>query len=189
MSSCCAIPQSLADEVDCCSVPFFGGKESVDTCCIAPQSSMTGTACPVCGKKGKSVERITLEHLLTPEALTRLKERGAYRFCETPTCEVVYFSEDGVSLFQKPDITVRVGLKETDDPIPVCYCFSYTERMIAEEIEAVGTTTIPDRIRAEVKAGNCRCEVTNPKGSCCLGDVSRAVTKAKRTLQRVTTTV
>jgi hypothetical protein len=150
---------------------------------------MTGTACPVCGKKGRSVEQVTLEHLLLPEALTRLKRRGVYRFCETPTCDVVYFSSDGTSLFRKTDMTVRVGLKETGNPIPVCYCFGYTERMIAKEIEATGRTTIPDRIRAEVKAGNCRCEMTNPRGSCCLGDVSRAVTKAKRMLHRVTTTV
>ena len=146
---------------------------------------MTGAVCPVCGKKGNSVERITLEHLLTPEAGTRLKDGGAYRFCETPTCDVVYFSSDGTSLFRKPDITVRVGLKETDDPIPVCYCFGYTERMITEEIRATGRTTIPDQIRAEVKAGNCRCEITNPKGSCCLGDVSRAVTKVKRRISGI----
>ena len=32
-----------------------------------------------------------------------------------------------------------------------------------------------DAIKAEVKAGTCRCEMTNPEGVCCLGDVSKEV--------------
>lgn len=38
--------------------------------------------------------------------------------------------------------------------------------------------TIPQRITAEVKAGNCACEIRNSQGSCCLGNVTAAVNRA-----------
>ena len=60
-----------------------------------------------------------------------------------------------------------------NDGIPVCYCFGYTEKSIRDEIEQTGASTATASITAEVKAGRCACEVRNPKGSCCLGDVAR----------------
>ncbi len=87
---------------------------------------------------------------------------------------MVYFDRAG-GVIEKSQVRVRVGIKETEDPIPVCYCFGFTQEDIFEEIHAIGITRIPDKIRAEVKAGNCACEINNPSGSCCLGDVNRAV--------------
>jgi hypothetical protein len=75
-----------------------------------------------------------------------------------------------------------VGAKETEDPIPVCYCFNVTERMIHEEVAQTGRSTASTRIRAEVKAGNCRCEVENPSGRCCLGEVVAAEKRAVRAI-------
>ncbi len=112
--------------------------------------------------------------LLTPEAQQRLTP-AAHLFCETPDCPVVYFAPDDGSVFHKPDLTVRVGIKETEPPIPLCYCFGFTRKDIWNELTMTGKTTIPDRIKAEVQAGNCRCEETNPRGSCCLGDIQRAL--------------
>jgi copper chaperone CopZ len=126
------------------------------------------------GEKGKPVPRITLERLLTPEAQRRLT-LAAHLFCETPDCPVVYFAPDDGSVFHKPDLTVRVGIKETEPPIPLCYCFGFTREMLWSELAQMGKTTIPDRIKAEVQVGNCRCEETNPRGSCCLGDIQRAI--------------
>ena len=71
-----------------------------------------------------------------------------------------------------------MGLKETEDPVPICYCFGFTEAMAVEEIRATGKCTIPQRITAEVKSGNCACEIRNPQGSCCLGNVTAAVKRA-----------
>jgi bacterioferritin-associated ferredoxin len=85
----------------------------------------------------------------------------------------VYYGGDGTQ-FRKDQIRVRVGLKETEDPVQVCYCFGVTERMIREEIRRTGRSTASARIRSEVKAGKCRCEVENPSGRCCLGEVIRA---------------
>src|SRR5216683_1963517 len=73
------------------------------------------------------------------------------------------------------DLMVRVGSKETADPIPVCYCFGFTRKDIQREIAETGHSTIANRISEEVKAGNCACEVKNPSGKCCLGDVTRTV--------------
>lgn len=165
MAACCTVTTSIPD---CCT--------------ITPTQVEANPICRECGQKAKSVDRITPEHLLKPESVAQLRDT-VYHFCATPTCEVVYFSNATGQYFDKSDLTVRVGLKETEDPIPVCYCFGYTERDVFEEVRTTGRTTIPDRIRSEVKAGNCRCEIENPQGTCCLGNVSRAVKKAMAAVQ------
>jgi len=106
--------------------------------------------------------------LLTGKALRRLGGR-AYRFCAEPDCDVVYFDRDTGSVFGKRDLEVRVGLKESSDPIPICYCFDLTVADLRMGIDVAGM------IGAEVRAGHCACEVKNPQGSCCLGNVSVAL--------------
>ena len=127
--------------------------------------------CPVCTTKAKSVSILTVKSLVRDHA--RVSTDSAYWFCRTPDCEIVYFSDKAV--FRKSDVKVRVGLKEREDPIPLCYCFGYDRANVRREIEAHGTSEIPDRIKAEVQAGFCACEVKNPSGNCCLGDVTRAI--------------
>ncbi|OGG54807.1 MAG: hypothetical protein A3F84_21860 [Candidatus Handelsmanbacteria bacterium RIFCSPLOWO2_12_FULL_64_10] len=139
--------------------------------------------CPECGRKRKGVEQITLEHLLKEDRILQIGA-ASYLFCENPTCDVVYFSTQPGPVFHKSDLRVRVGLKETEAPIPVCYCFGYTEKMIFDEIAGTGRTAISEKIRAEVQAGNCECVVKNPQGTCCLGDVGRAVKRAMREVGR-----
>lgn len=152
------------------------------TDCCSGASAASGFektgACPSCHHPGKPVARSTVEALVTPEFRHGLNG-VAYAFCETQTCPVVYYSDDGARV-PKQQLRVRVGIKETDDPIPVCYCFGVTERMIREEIEQTGRSTASARIRAEVRAGNCRCEVENPSGRCCLGEVVQAEKQADR---------
>lgn len=147
----------------------------MDDCCMAlpaaAKKQTNGLACQRCGRPGKPVGHITVEALLKPELRAELNGTR-YAFCETPDCPVVYFSVDGTR-FTKDQIRVRAGLKEKEDPILVCYCFGVTERMIQEEIERTGQSTASSRIRTEVKAGNCRCEVENPSGRCCLSEVNR----------------
>jgi len=38
-----------------------------------------------------------------------------------------------------------------------------------------GHSTAQAMITQEVKAGRCACEIKNPAGICCLGDITRAV--------------
>jgi hypothetical protein len=55
----------------------------------------------------------------------------------------------------------------------MCYCFGFTRQDIWDEIRSSGKSTVAKRITAEVEAGRCACEVKNPSGKCCLGDVTR----------------
>jgi len=108
----------------------------------------------------------------------RVPASVSYSFCRTADCEVVYFSDQAV--FKKPDLKVRVGIKETTDPIPLCYCFAYSREDVHQDIESTGSTTILEEIKAEVQGGFCACEVKNPSGACCLGDITRAIQEAKK---------
>lgn len=146
---------------DCCSVNHAKAKELL-------------RHCRVCGSPGKKVERLTLEHLLQAEHAAEIAD-GPYHFCETPHCDVIYFNNEKHSYFRKAALKVRVGIKQTDDPIPLCYCFGHTEKTVRDEIKAKGFTTVIESIKAEIKAGHCACEIKNPAGHCCLGTVSRAV--------------
>jgi hypothetical protein len=75
----------------------------------------------------------------------------------------------------KPDVRVRLGLKETEDRVPICCCFGFADAMVVEKIRPSGKCTIPQCITAEAPAGNCACEICNPQGSCCLGNVNSAL--------------
>ena len=142
-------------------------------CCSATSKKAVFT-CPICHQKGRTVGLETVQAIAKSDVEVR---DNSHRFCRTPDCPVVYFGEGGQQI-DKSQVRVRVGIKETDNPIPVCYCFGFTEGDICEDIRAMGTSLIPDKIRAEVEAGNCECEIKNPSGACCLGDVSKAVKRA-----------
>ena len=153
-----------------------------DCCSTSAQAAPTKAkpvkqklSCPRCGQLGQFVPKQTLKHQVKPEHLETV-EIGAFNFCRTSTCEVVYFSDGGIVL-TKVDVRQRIGLKETDDPVPVCYCFGFTEKMVRDEIHATGKCTIPQRITAEIKAGTCACEIRNPQGTCCLGNVTATLKK------------
>ena len=160
--------------MDCCSsVP--GDKPGQDAC-VVPSGESGEKACPECGRKGRQVDIITLKSLLIPAALRRLVQ-GEYRFCPTAECDVVYF---GTSLvFRTQDVNVPIWQKSGNPSDLVCYCFEYSEDSIREEIAATGISRATDEITRLVKEGRCACEVRNPQGTCCLGNVSQVVTKAQ----------
>lgn len=144
-------------------------------CCTDKAPAMCRAGCPECGAAARTVGQATLASLLVAQAVACVDSRSQYFFCRTPGCPVVYFTPGRAARFQKADLRVRVGLKETEPPIPVCYCFGHTLESVADEIQRTGRSTVVERIKAEVKAGNCACEVKNPEGSCCLGNVGQAV--------------
>ena len=149
-------------------------------CCAVsadPRQGSTGSAhCPRCGTRGRRVASATVRSILKPDFRPAVRDDVGYRFCASPRCDVLYFTAAGWSA-SKVDATVRVGLKETIDPVPLCYCFGFTRADVRAEVATTGACTIPARITAEVKAGRCACEVKNPSGTCCLGDVRKAVTE------------
>ena len=156
-----------------------------DCCSLDPKSGTAPAvmACPVNGARSKQVDMLTVKSLVRQLPLGMPNTQ--YYFCEALGCDVVYFPLDAQApIFRRGDLTVRVGAKETADPIPVCYCFGFTEKDIQREIAETGESTIADRISSEVKAGNCACEVKNPSGKCCLGSVARVVKESVRGNQK-----
>jgi hypothetical protein len=129
-------------------------------------------ACPANGAHSKQVDMLTVRSLVRRLPLNMPATQ--YYFCEAHDCNVVYFALDPLApIFRRDDLLVRVGAKEGSDPIPVCYCFGFTRKDIESEIAESGRSTVAERISAEVKQGNCACEVKNPSGKCCLGNVTR----------------
>jgi Zinc binding domain len=138
-------------------------------------------ACPACGVGGRKVMRVTLESLLRPERRGDI-DGDQYYVCATPSCDTVYFGAHRSRTFRRSDLTVRFGLKETDAPRHVCYCFDHTVEEIQEEIRRTATCTVVERIKAEMKGPGCRCTYTNPLGCCCLKTVQDAVATVLRSV-------
>src|SRR6266853_5871421 len=101
---------------------------------VAKSSAETKANCPRCDQPGQPVALQTLKHQVKPEHLETV-ETGSFNFCRTATCEVVYFN-DGSTVLTKADVRQRIGLKETEDPVPLCYCFGFTGAMVREELRA-----------------------------------------------------
>lgn len=139
----------------------------------APQDDPQN-ACVTCRGVSRPVTRKTMLLMLKPELFDRMGD-GEYRFCSSPDCRVVYFTERNDSIFTTEDLRVRVGLKECEGEIPLCYCFGFNEAEACEEIKRTGRSTIPQRISALIKQGMCACPARNPSGACCLGEVTKAV--------------
>ncbi|RUM75026.1 MAG: hypothetical protein DSZ10_00605 [Sulfurovum sp.] len=140
--------------------------------CCTPQPKGKET-CPRCGASAKMVLGKTLSHLLTDRVKAKLASLKGFHYCKTPSCAVVYFR--GEEILTQDALTVSVGLKEGVSPATVCYCFGWTKEKIAEELKSTGKTTALEDIKAKMEDPGCSCEILNPSGACCLGDVSKAI--------------
>ena len=134
-------------------------------------------SCPGCGRSGKRVKAITLRSLLHPGKVLEIGEK-AYFFCDSPDCNTVYFTEDGSQSFSREDLTVRVGVKESSPPRPVCYCFNHSMEEIFDQVERTGQSTVVADIKKRMAEEGCSCETKNPAGNCCLGTVQGYVREA-----------
>jgi len=141
-------------------------------CCKSQEASQEGVPCPDCGAFGKDVKVRTLKHWLKAPFVAAVPETSFY-FCGTKACPVVYFAGDQSERYGKEQLRFRVGIKETSGSIPACYCFGVTREMIAGNIRETGKSDFSNWIAGEVKAGNCACDIRNPSGRCCLGEVKR----------------
>lgn len=133
-------------------------------------------ACPVTGAFGPPVSPTTVTALLTDGAVQRLTGE-TLRFCPDPVCEVVYFGPSAT--FTRSDVRVPVWQKEPTGARVLCYCFGENEASIVAELQQRGASCAVERVRAQIAAGCCACEVRNPRGICCLGDLIAAVDRAR----------
>ena len=130
------------------------------------------------GQKGKPVDMATVKTHLS----VSLRHIGQtlYLFCRTRTCPVVYFSSDGEQTFTIEQMRERVYQKEPDaDEVLVCYCFRHTVHEV-RTASSYEQSAILDDINAGIKANQCACDLRNPQGSCCLGNVREVIKQAEK---------
>ncbi len=146
-------------------------------CPPRPDDPAEGHTCPRSGAHGKPVDVNTVKALLTERALQRISG-SPHRFCPDPGCEVVYFNATD-QVFLVGDIRVPVWQKQPAGGRMVCYCFGENEADMRREVAQGGSCQAVERVRAHIAAGRCACELRNPSGACCLGDVTAAVQRVQ----------
>lgn len=162
----------------CCSRPAAGSQVCELSSLTVQRASRSLTACPICGENGKLVEGQTVKSLLSV-TLSQV-QNVEYLFCRTQTCPVVYFSLDGGQVFRVKQVRERIYQKEpTADDVFVCYCFRHTSGEIGAASREARLAVLED-INAGIKADQCACDLRNPQGSCCLGNVRRMRQELKR---------
>jgi hypothetical protein len=154
---------------NCCSHTSAGS-----AVCELPAPTMeriprVTNTCPVCSEKGKPVQGQTVKALLSVSL--RQAQNVQYLFCRTQTCPIVYFSLDGEQTFTIDQVREHVFQKEPDtDDVYVCYCFKHKvgDLRLATDEKRVA---ILDDINSGIESDQCACDLRNPQGSCCLGNV------------------
>lgn len=174
---------------DYCTPTSMATSNGAD-CCTIPSAEKGRTTekitdhCPSCGEKGKTVDTQAVKALLAVSLRSLQAEH--YRFCRTQTCPVVYFSNDGSEQYQEDDLREPVHQKHPDAAdVFVCYCFRHTPGTIRAELLERSESTVVAEINAGIKAGQCACEIRNPQGSCCLGNVTATVKRVQAALTPV----
>jgi hypothetical protein len=131
--------------------------------CCARKNPVNKQACPRCGSLALPVSDKTLLHQLKQPWLWQ-GEQG-YFGCETPDCELVYFSTEG-GVIMADALRGAPGLKSSQADAPICYCFGLS-RADAAMPEARAF------VLEQTRLGNCACETRHPYGRCCLKDFPR----------------
>lgn len=145
-------------------------------CCETIDGGQRRASCPVTRTSGTRVRLLTVKALLTDVSLRRFVSTTTYYFCPEPSCAVVYFSTQG-ELYATSDLRTPVWQKEPPGQRLLCYCFGETEQSIASEITTTGASTVLQRVTEHVRAKRCACDIRNPRGECCLGDLKGAVAR------------
>ena len=146
---------------------------SSDCCSVSEINENDAFFCPRCGERGNPVSLATVGAMANTEVEAVKLSAQEYNFCRNRGCPVVYYA--GEVQLEKSDLRVPVNFKERNYEGPVCYCFNHTVASIRAEIQMKGHSTAQAMITQEVKARRCACEIKNPAGICCLGDITRVV--------------
>jgi len=153
----------------CCRVPEAGSAVCEQPAPGLPRPNIKPGRCPTCGERGKPIQGHTIKSLLAIRL--RAVQDVPYFFCRNRDCPVVYFSEKSQQHFTTADLRERVYQKEPDAPqVQVCYCFDWRAGTLRAASAAKREEILAD-IRAGIQAGQCACDLRNPQGSCCLGNV------------------
>lgn len=110
----------------------MGGRTPISDCCsVNAGTSPAVMTCPVTGTRSEQMDVLTIRSLIRQLPLGM--PNAAY-FCEAADCDVVYFAfQAQAPIFRRGDLLVRVGSKETSDPIPVFATVLGTRENISAE--------------------------------------------------------
>jgi hypothetical protein len=161
-----------------------------ESCCCQPEAGSTSRelhtqadhradsaadTCPACGLKGKPVQGQTVKANLLA-SLREVREVN-YLFCKTQSCPVVYFPAGGGQAFTISQVRETVYHKEPENEDAfVCCCFQHkVGEILAASPEA--RTAILNDILYGIRAGQCACDLRNPQGDCCFGNVRALIEK------------
>jgi hypothetical protein len=181
MSDCCAssnngLAHNIEQTTDCCATPK--GQ-------LQQEHKVQVQNCPLCGTKGKKVGMETVKAMLAV-TLHEIRPDRNYLFCRTEGCAVVYFADDGAQTFTEADLREKVYQKHpNDDDVFVCYCFRHTRGSIRARLLESGQSTVVETVTVGTQIHQCACELRNPQGSCCLGNVGGAVKRMKQELNNL----
>ena len=141
------------------------------------QFEQDSVACPQCAGVGGAVSAVTVAHHAQPSALEQLAAVEGWRICRTQACLTVYFGAG-----QQIDIGAMrsVPFHKSDDPNRlVCFCFDHSVAALYADAAANPTSTIKAAITAACGRGLDDCEIKNPQGRCCLGNIALVLGAAK----------
>jgi len=147
-----------------------------DHACCATETapSPAKLSCPACGRPGKRVPEETPAALVRPEAAGEVVAGARYRFCATPGCAIAYYPDPvGPAPIEVSALRVPVGQKGMGDPLPLCYCFHFSEADVVVRA-AAGDEPVSAVVKRQMKDPGCACATENPSGSCCLGNIRAA---------------
>jgi hypothetical protein len=137
------------------------------------RNEIAQNVCGHCGEIGRAVARQTVVHHVKSEKLFGISE-DEYNFCASPACPIVYYASSGQT-FTVGDMRELVTSKTSGDARPLCYCFGFTEGFARQEIARTGETSVARQVSQFIKEKLCVCEIRNPAGACCLGEINKTI--------------
>ena len=136
----------------------------VEVCRAGKTDPRAAACCPVCSVPGLPVRPVTVAALAVNGRLSGGREAAeGWHLCLSRGCGVVYF---GPEILRKEDVKVRVWFKETEEPIPVCYCRDVTQGDVLEHIVVRRCCDSLRDIQEHTGANTGReCATRNPAGA------------------------
>jgi len=133
---------------------------------VSTDPDQASVLCKICGEPGLRVLQVTVSTHIKAQHWNLLSD--GFRFSSSPACPVIYFNNNSDVYFLKDDVKTRFGLKEKDDPRPICYCLGVLEEHIRYEALKKSCCDSLEDIVEYTKAGTGKwCLTTNPSGKCC----------------------
>jgi len=141
------------------------------SCCASSEKERERSPCPQCQASGQPIDRVTPRHTLKKEFRDTIGDDNNYHFCETPDCNTVYFSSDGLQHFTTEQLINRVTSKDSSPETPLCYCYKITKGDALKEYQASGESTVIQQIEQKMTEKPCFCDKSNPRGVCCTSEI------------------